>query len=200
MKIRTLLFLLATPLCCFGERNFTMVDLNNGLTTKLLEVGPTSITVSVEWPLDMRPYGDVAQFDLMGKTNIEERGWYYLTTINADQPQGKAIFELLYDYTSWLNFEESLKFGGKVWFAVRVPAETGAIVQVGARGMYEEDDEEDDEAFERAQKEAIEEFYGERKNDEAVAPPPSCLWFYLAILPVIFVIFCFAWRKLRAQN
>jgi hypothetical protein len=57
----------------------------------------------------MRPYGDVAQFDLMGKTNIEERGWYYLTTINADQPQGKAIFELLYDYRSWLNFGKSLK-------------------------------------------------------------------------------------------
>jgi len=51
MKIRTLFFLLAMPLCCFGERDFTMVDLRNGLTTELLEVGPilTKSPLALRW-------------------------------------------------------------------------------------------------------------------------------------------------------
>jgi len=35
---------------------------------------------------------------------------------------------------------------------------------------------------------------------EKDAPPSSRPWLYLAILPVICVIFCFIWRKLRAKN
>ena len=109
MKMKHLVFLFIIPLCCFGERDYKMVDLRNGLTSELLAVGPTSIIISIEWPLDMRPYGDVAWFGLMGKTNIEERGWYHLIDINTDQPQGKVIREIPYDNEFWLNFGKSLK-------------------------------------------------------------------------------------------
>jgi len=158
MKMRHLFFLFIPPLCCFGERDYKMVDLKNGLTTELLAVGPTSITISVEWPLDMRPYGDMACFGLMGKTDINERGWHCLMSFSTDQTKGKVIREILYEDTSWHYFKETTNFEKKVWFAVRVPAPTDALVGVGFRGMNEEDDEIDDEAFERAQRKVIEEF------------------------------------------
>ena len=54
--------------------------------------------------------------------------------------------------------------------------------------------------FEQRLSDALARLAAEGAAGEATASPPSCLWFYLAILPVICVIFCFAWRKLRAKN
>jgi hypothetical protein len=203
MKIRTLFFLLTTPLYCLAEtvnitnHDYTMVDLRNGLTTKLLAAGPTSITISVEWPLDMRPYGDVAQFGIMAKLDIGKRGWHYVQLLSADQTKGKVIHEILYEDTIWHELGKSANFEKKVWFAVRVPAPTDAPIRVGFRGMYEENDEIDEEEFERDQREAIEEFYGENKNDEVAVLPPSRPWLYPAILIAVCAFFYFVWRKRR---
>jgi len=175
MHIRHLFFLLTMPVCCFAEtgkspvRDYKMVDLRNRLTTELLAVGPTSITIYVEWPLDMAPYGEWACFNLMGKLDIEERGWYDLADVMTDQTLGKATFEIPYSQFTWYNWE-GWDFSQKAWFAIRVPAPTDAVVGVGFRGMYEEDDEIDDEEFERAQKEALEEFYGEVAEGDSASP------------------------------
>jgi len=230
MKLKHLLFWLGIPLCCFGKRDFTMVDLKNGLTTELLAVGPTSITISVEWPLDVRPYGDIACFGLMGKTNIEERGWHYLQLMGADQTKGKIIREVLYEDTGWHYLGKSANFEGKAWFAVRVPAPANAIVSVGFRGLYEEDDEIDDEEFERDQREALEEWERETRDLSAPSPelreayerlkagesvqadevipeietvsPPSRinLWLYVGIVLGVSAAVYFVRRKLKTRN
>ena len=123
------------------ERDYTMVDLHNRLTTKLIDVGTTSITISVEWPLDIEI--ESKWFDLLGKGNIEERGWDYLTFLEFDQTQGKAMFEILYDEMPWNDFEWlKVRYEKKVFLAVRIPIPTN-LPWGPVRGKYEEDDEED---------------------------------------------------------
>jgi len=139
--------LLIAPLYCWGEtppeptRDYTMVDLHNRLTTKLLDVGTTSITFSVEWPLDVEI--DYGWFYLMGKIDIERRGWDFLETLDADQAQGKTTYEVQYADLSW-NYPEDDKvdFTAKAFFAVRIPIESDSPYGP-SKGKYEEDDETD---------------------------------------------------------
>jgi len=58
MKIKHLFSLFIIPLCCWGEtntpaRDYTMIDVDNGLTSTMSDVGTTSFTFSVEWTLDV---------------------------------------------------------------------------------------------------------------------------------------------------
>ena len=152
MKMKKLLPLLIAPICCLGEtsvtpeRDYTMVDLHNRLTTKLLNVGTTSMTVYVEWPLNIEiPDGE---FCLLGKLDIKERGWYELEGLDVDKRQGKATFEVLYDKIFWTppeypEYAEDFKgFEKKAFFAIRIPGPPHT--RLGAScGMYEEDDETD---------------------------------------------------------
>jgi len=126
-------------------RDYTMIDLHNRLATQLLDVGTTSITFSVEWPLDIEmPHG---RFSLMGKLDIEERGWHFLTSLKFDhiQDQGKVTFEIPYNKFSWAYSgwaHEFKDYEKKAFFAVRIPG--SPRTPLGApRGMYEEDDETD---------------------------------------------------------
>ena len=151
--MKHLLPLLIAPICCLGEtsvtpeRDYTMVDLHNKLTTKLLDVGTTSMTIYVEWPLDIEiPDG---WFDLMGKLDIEKRHWHSLTTLETDLTRGKAMFELLYDDIFWTPPEYAEVFKGfekKGFFAVRIPGPPHTPLG-SSSGMYEEDDETDGEWF-----------------------------------------------------
>jgi len=122
-----------------------MVDLGNRLTTKLLDVGMTSMTIYVEWPLDME--FEEEWFHLMGKLDIEERGWHYLTFLEVDPTQGKATFEVRYAQLSWYYPDDSTNefkdFKKKAFYAIRVaipPKDPEGIF----RGKYEEDDETGD--------------------------------------------------------
>jgi len=117
-----------------------MVDLGNRLTTKLLNVGTTSLTIYAEWPLDIEvPEGWLY---LMGKLDITERGWHYLTFLEVDQAQGKATLEVGYTQLAWHHFDEFKDFEKKAFFAVRVPVPPDTPLGV-TRGRYEEDDEMD---------------------------------------------------------
>ena len=168
-RLCCLLFLLTSPLC-WGEantptRDYKMVDLKNGLTTELLDIGKTSFTFSVKWPLDMEI--EMGYLELVGKLDIEERGWCSLKDFHLDPDckaedwtaagpieinldQGKATFEALYDAVSW-HYMKDMDFSQKAFFAVRVPRhvriEEGVYL---IRGMYEEDDEIDYDEEERA--------------------------------------------------
>ena len=141
-------------------RDYTMVDLRNGLTTKLLDVGTTSIVFSVKWPLDMEI--KMGYLWLMGKFDSEVRGWCPLKRletdpeyrveaistcgpIEIDPARGEAVFEVLYDETPWYyRKEEKEKLEKKAFFAVRVPVFRDGPIDTN-RGLYEEDDEEDEE-------------------------------------------------------
>ena len=177
MNYKCLIPLLIAPLYCLGEtnnspaRDYTMVDLKNGLTTEMLEIGKTSFTFSVEWPLDMK--FEEATLFLMGKLNIEVRGWSFLRALYLDPayiPQAwtvsdpteldpiykrakidfarrKATFEIPYSHIMWYpeGWEgEKEDFERKAFFAVRVPNIADSPYAPN-RGLYEEDDEEDDE-------------------------------------------------------
>ena len=63
-------------------RDYKMVDLKNGLTTELLEVGKTSFTFSVQWPLDREI--EMGYLELIGKLDIEKRGWEPLKSLYLD--------------------------------------------------------------------------------------------------------------------
>ena len=103
-----------------------MIPFPNGPTCTMLEVGTTSITFSVEWPLDIGPYGT---FDLIGKYDSESEDWngliqldpnpakrtgVYLETddwysrfpIKGGVPQKKAIFEVLYADMPWYYIDD----------------------------------------------------------------------------------------------
>ena len=150
MKTQLLLPLLALPLCGLGEalpfeRDYTIVDLGNGLITKLMDVGTTSITFSVEWTPNVEI--DHRWLYLMGKLDIEERGWHFLTSLEVDhtQDQGNVAFEVLYEEISWTYpgwAHEYKDFEKKAFFAVRIPAPSDIPLGV-SRGKYEEDDETD---------------------------------------------------------
>jgi len=198
MKNTTLSLLLIAPLCCLGEtsntsvRDYTMVDLRNGLITELLEIGPTSFTFSVEWPLDIK----IAEgrLCLMGKLNPETRGWSFLKELDldpthktgpflegswhsrfpvkVDQVQRKATFEILYDELVWYYMEwEKAKFEKKAAFSVRVPVITNSPFGTN-KGLYEEDDEEDDEE-EKVTSTATVEAGGQDGGQGGVVPSPT---------------------------
>ena len=139
-------------------RDYTMVDLRNGLTTKLLDVGTTSIVFSVKWPLDMEI--KMGYLYLMGKFDIEVRGWSPLKRletdpeyrveapstcgpIEIDPARGEAVFEVRYKGMPWY-YTDKEKFEKKAFFAVRVPVFRDGPIGTN-RGLYEEDDEEDEE-------------------------------------------------------
>ena len=148
MKIKPLFLavLCLSAICTTVEantptRDYTMVDLHNRLATKMLDVGTTSFTFSVEWPLDIEI--ESKWFDFMGKLDIEKRGWDYMTFLEFDQTQGKAIFEFQYDGNLW-DYNEEVKVASKkkAFFAVRIPIPEDSPWGP-SRGKYEEDDETD---------------------------------------------------------
>jgi hypothetical protein len=223
MKMKHLIFLFIIPLYCLGEavniinHDYTMVDLRNRLTTKLLAAGPTSITLSVEWPLDIEI--EQENLDLMAKLDIEQRGWSHLTSMWVDPTEGKAIREILYEDTSWHYFKETTNFEKKVWLAVRVPAfyppDPDTLMSIGAGGKYEEDDEEDWD--EDNMRKSIAEFLAESDAQIQVTDRPKAqeergeekegsvaqdnhLWLYLIVLPCVCAVIYFVWRKLNATN
>jgi len=151
-----------------SARNYKMVDLKNGLTTELLEIGKTSLTFSVEWKLGMEFEEDTLY--LMGKLNVESRGWNFIEAlylnpsqwqdiypngfscfpVTLDPVQRKATFEIPYSHIMWSNDKEEKEFFlKKAFFAVRVPVFSNSPDGL-TRGRYEEDDEQDDDEAERA--------------------------------------------------
>ncbi|MCL1921580.1 MAG: hypothetical protein FWG50_11015 [Kiritimatiellaeota bacterium] len=204
-------------------RDYTMVDLHNRLVTKLLDVGTTSITIYVEWPLDME--FDVKWLYLMGKLDIKKRGWHYLECLEVDPTQGKATFEVPYTQLSWSYWEEFKDYQKKAFFAVRVPIPAESNFGV-TRGRYEEDDETDvlegwwlregnpptaattnaevSLSSRRGKQLGVKDeesgVGGEESGMEGERPrepnaPAGHAWLYLAILPLILAVLYFLRRR-----
>jgi len=216
MHIRHLFFLLVIPVYGFAvtdkapAHDFKMVDLKNGLTAELLAVGPTSLTIRIEWPLEMET-NEMVQFYLIGKLDIKERGWDFLTLLTFDQSRGKATVEVLYSELSWNEYDEyKLTFQEKAWFAIRVPRrnEDNRPYSVGIRGMYEEDDEVDEEEYARMYEELRKEFEGEppsREDEveikhEKLEVKSNPFWLYASILLGLCAAFYFMQRKTKTRN
>ena len=124
MRFKHLLPLLITSLCCMGEtnkpaRDYKMIDVQNGLTYKLLDIGTTSFTFFVEWPLDTE-FDEGGWLDLFGKFHIDS-GWNPVFSTQVDPTQGKVTLEIPYNWLIWCNFEsERAKFEQKAFFQFSV--------------------------------------------------------------------------------
>ena len=212
MKNKTLLL---TSLCLLASyatvkanapvRDYKMVDLKNGLTTELLEIGKTSLTFSVEWKLGME--FDENTLYLMGKLNVELRGWDFIQAlyldpsqwqdiypagfpcfpVTLDTVQRKATFKIPYSHIMWHDDEEEKEyFEKKAFFAVRVPLTTNLPEGNSSKGKYEEDDEQDDD---------------EKKTQGTGMGKANHLWLYTGILiGSLCATFYFLRRKLKIGN
>jgi hypothetical protein len=151
-------------------RDYKMVDVQNGLTYKLLEIGTTSLTFAVEWPLDM----DIPsrQLNLYGKFHMDSE-WSGQLTMEIDPASGEAIFEIKYESFPWYYPEpEKTKFEQKAFFCFAPTPPDG----MGWDGTWPDDE-------------------GEEKP-----PSRNNLWLYLAILPLALAVFYFLRRKLKTGN
>jgi len=130
MKFKPLLLLLIMPYCYLGEtntpaRDYEMVDMQNRLTYKLLNIGTTSFTFYVEWPLDLEIGG--GWLDLFGKLH-EDSWWNPVFCTQIDQSQGNVTLEIPYKRLTWYLDESDWKyFEQKAFFhfAPTPPDDTG---------------------------------------------------------------------------
>ena len=186
MKMRMSFFvlsLLAAHICCWGETNsapareYTMVDVGNGLTCKLLEIGTTSFTFSVEWPLDMK--FETGTLDLFGKLDVRggwnplheialhptkregDDGRYSRFPVEFDQDQRKATFEIQYNRLLWYIWERE-DFEKQAFFHVAIPDPN----DMGWDGTWPEKEEQSNVVA---------------KDGAEPAPPPRRRWLYLAV-------------------
>jgi len=113
-----------------------MVDIQDGLTCKLLAVGTTSFTFSVEWKPDVKFPEE--QLSLMCKRDPDQHWWddiagLYLNPANkvgiymndcfpieGGITHGKATFEVLDQYIPSL-YRERMALSEKVFFGVTIP-------------------------------------------------------------------------------
>jgi len=199
MKTTSLILLCITSLCCWGEtnqpaRDYKMIDVQNGLTSKLLEIGTTSLIFSVEWPLDMAiPSG---QLNLYVKFHVDS-DWHGQFTMEIDPALGKAIFEIGYDtFPLYYCEPEKTKFAQKAFFhfAPTPPDDTGRLPS--REEMEEELAKIQKEREERERK--INE--GVEARSEKIGVEGNPFWFYLAVLPLMFAVFYFLRRKLKTNN
>jgi len=80
-------------------RDYTMVNMDNGLTSTILDIGATSFTFRVEWSGKLEIPGDKWLF-LMGKLDLASV-WSFMTGIEVDPTQGEATIELPYNWLPW---------------------------------------------------------------------------------------------------
>ena len=122
------------------KRDYTMVNFNSDLTCKLLEIGTTSLTFSVEWSSNI---DTPRKLEFVGKLIPETRGWSALHALDTnladrerierlwggswdsrfpkeiDLAQRKAIFEVQYRVIPWNRWKnEREKFAQKAIFTV----------------------------------------------------------------------------------
>ena len=153
MKIMNLFLFLLMPLYCLGEpnkpaRDYTMINLQDGLTCTLLDVGTTSFTFSVEWSLETEAPN--RWLFLMGKLDLEPEVWSGLITLEINPDQGNATFEIRYDALPWYYFDfERPLFEQKAFFSV-IESDPNTP---GGDGIWSDDEESEETKGEIAVKE-----------------------------------------------
>ncbi|MCL1921542.1 MAG: hypothetical protein FWG50_10800, partial [Kiritimatiellaeota bacterium] len=126
MKTKALFFISLCLLMAFAAaeekpaRNYSFVDMQNGLTCQLLVVGTNSFTFSVEWTPDVEfPEGLLC---LMGNFDVDTPWWSYLLDLGLNPAQGKATFEVRYDALPWYAWEDDkARLEQQAFFHVVVP-------------------------------------------------------------------------------
>jgi len=231
MKTKKLIFI---SLCLFATcttaeetpaRNYAFVDVKNGLTCTLLNVGTTSFVFSVEWSPDIELHKGI--ISLMGNFEADTPWWSNLLDLDLNPANrvghyasdrwrlrfpveggiayGKATFEVLYDELPWYYWEDDkAKLEQQAFFYVIVPDPD----DLGWVPSQEE--REELRAFEETK----------RKQGKAQTSPPSHeekaelgieneelevekqetpnrLWLYTALAFFLFVMFYLVRRKTR---
>ena len=212
------------------KRDYAMVNFNSDLTCKLLEIGTTSLTFSVEWSPDR---GTPGLLDIIGKLYPETRGWSVLYEIDVNQDnreffsgngwdsrfpkevdlaQRKAIFEVQYRVFWWNRWQkEREQFSKWALFSVNfsIPEENRDSV------YWKENKEEEKKPPVATAKTEVQE--GEKtsssqgkvaKQDGVVVEQeksenesnPNRLWLYAGILLLICAGFYVLRRKLKTGN
>ena len=100
-------------------RDYRVVNFDNGITTKLIEIGTTSVTFSVECSLGT----DIpAKLDLIGKLNMDWETWNFWGEMKVVQKDGYATAE--YRYSRFSDLEpEATMFAQKAFFSLQMSVE-----------------------------------------------------------------------------
>jgi len=188
MKTQTIIILIllcslahtATAKGDVPARDYTMIDVGNGLTSKLLDIGTTSFTFSVEWPLDMK--FETGIFFLYGSFDKSDPWWHPVADVRVDPSQGKATFEIPYNWLLWYHVEpERTKFKQKAFFHFGVvdPNDTGWD------GTWPDDEEEAQNGT------------GIKQGGAVGAEKSNRLGFYVGIVILLSAVFYLVRRKTR---
>ena len=100
-------------------RNYKMVNEKNGLLCRLLDVGPTSIVIRAEWPLD-RPILPYHWVYLKGKRSLREKDWQSIGFMDVEREQGWAEQEFQLDGFMWDDWENP-SIPEKAYFKLEIP-------------------------------------------------------------------------------
>jgi len=187
-------------------REYTMVNMDNGLTSTMSDIGTTSFTFTVEWSYDLEIPGDKWLF-LMGRLDLRDV-WSFMAGIEVDPTQRKTTFEIPYCWLPEEYYDFERAFEGKAFFHISVPPpdDTGWI------GPRPEEKEETQGNAETEQGEAQvllsadrqvltsregEEKLGIRNEELGIEKqePTNRLWLYLAVLPFILAVLYLMRRK-----
>jgi len=185
-------------------RDYKTVNFDNGITSRILEIGTTSVTFSVECSFGV----DVpAKLDLIGKLNMDWETWNFWGEMNVIPKDGCATVE--YRYSRFSDSEpEATMFSQKAFFSLQRSVEPEDWERVwGLEGYGQKGTVEP----------PINAPFTEAKEDRVTASPPNNednlrmrneelstgddeeleaekqektnrLWLYLAILPFILTI------------
>jgi len=211
MKCTHLFLFFITPLCCWGEtnkpvRDYKMVDMQNGLTTTMLDIGKTSVTFSVEWQRDTEiPTGTLYLFY---KLDLRD-GWSWARElvldptaregdgsgvsrfpVEYDPVQRKAVFEIQYNVLVKYHREKE-KFEKQAFFQV-------SVAPLGDTGWLPSQ-EEIKEELAKLRKEREGGAKEELKME--VERKSNYLWLYAGILiGILCAVSYFLRRKLKTGN
>ena len=202
MRLKHLLPLLITPLCCMGEtphtpaRDYKMIDVQNELTYKFIDIGTTSFTISVEWSGKLDIPGDKWLF-LFGKLDLRDV-WSFASGIEVDPTLGKAIAEIPYTWLPWPNFEpERKKFEQQAFFCVSAPPPDDEGWDPKTRDDWEDSPAEDESSggIPAVESGGGSQPSGQADTTGATAGDRRYLWLYVAIALALCGVFYFVRKK-----
>ena len=97
-------------------RDYKTVNFDNGITSRILEIGATSVTFSVESSLGVTIPDKVV---MVGKLNMDWEAWNFWGEMKVVQKDGRATVE--YRYSRFSDLEpEATMFAQKAFFSVQI--------------------------------------------------------------------------------
>ena len=196
-------------------RDYKTINFDNGITSRVLEVGSTSVTFSVEWSLDI---AIPANLMVIGKLNMVWKSWSFWGEVDVAQNQGRTTVEYLYAQFPPLE-PAATRFAQKAFFSIQMPIRseeewdttwgadgwaTNGVVEPPLNAPTVE--AQQDEGRAQASSPSREKKIGTRNtavtdtdDEENQREKASHLWLYVGIILVIGAGFYFL-RKRFARN